>query len=552
MKIALAQLNPTVGDISGNIARIAEVAAQHQRNVDLIVFTELFVVGYPPRDLLAEPWFIRESSKAIDQVRQLSAKFPSAGILFGAPVATHSETGLGLHNSAILVNRGEIVFTQHKSLLPTYDVFYEGRYFDPAESVSIVRFKDTTLGISICEDFWNDPELWPQRIYATDPIESLALQGAQLMINISASPFALGKEQLRYRLIRNHARKHRVPFIFVNQVGANDELIFDGRSMVFDPDGRLTHLLPEFEEAVTVIDTNWYKPADHQLVCEECEDLYRALTLGIRDYLRKCGFSKAVIGLSGGIDSAVVGALAAAAIGPENVLGITMPSPYSADESTMLAQQLAENLGIEFRIIPITPLYDAYTRYLGPQLGMRPGEINVAFENVQARIRGNILMSFSNQTNAIVLSTGNKSEMATGYCTLYGDMAGGLAAISDVPKTLVFELARYINRTREVIPIRTIERPPSAELRPNQVDRDSLPPYDILDRILHHYIEERMSIDQMVKVGLDRETVKWVVRAVDYNEYKRRQSAPGLKVTSRAFGIGRRMPVAAKYNHGDD
>lgn len=552
MKLALAQLNPTVGDMAGNISRIAEVASKYQRDVDLIVFPELFLVGYPPRDLLAEPWFIRESARAIDRVRQLSAQFPAAGILFGAPVATHSETGLGLHNSAILVYRGELVFTQHKSLLPTYDVFYEARYFDAAESVSVTRFRDTTLGISICEDAWNDSELWPQRIYGSDPIESLVSQGAQLMINISASPFALGKEQIRYRLIKNHARKHRLPFIFINQVGANDELIFDGRSMVFDPDGRMIQLLPAFEESVVVMDTSWYKPVDHPLVCDEREDLYRALTLGIRDYLRKCGFSKAVIGLSGGIDSAVVGALAVAAIGSENVLGITMPSVYSADESTALAQQLAENLGIQFRIIPISPLYDAYTRYLGPQLGMRQGEINVVFENVQARIRGNILMAFSNQTNAIVLSTGNKSELATGYCTLYGDMAGGLAAISDVPKTLVFQLARYINREREIIPLRTIERAPSAELRPNQVDQDSLPPYEIMDRILHHYIEERISIDQMVRLGFDREVVTWVVRAVDHNEYKRRQSAPGLKVTSRAFGIGRRMPVAAKYNHGDE
>jgi NAD+ synthase (glutamine-hydrolysing) len=436
-------------------------------------------------------------------------------------------------------------------LLPTYDVFYEARYFDPAEAVSVFRFRDTVLGISICEDFWNDPELWPQRIYRTDPIESLASQGAQIMINISASPFALGKEQIRYRLIKNHARKHRLPFVFVNQVGANDELIFDGRSMVFDSDGRMIHLLPAFEESVTVIDTNWYRPIDHPLVCDECEDLYRALVLGIRDYLRKCGFSKAVIGLSGGIDSAVVCALAAEAIGPENVLGIAMPSIYSADESTTLAQQQAEHLGIQFRIIPITPLYEAYQRNLGPELGVRQGEINLTFENIQARIRGNILMSFSNQTNALVLSTGNKSEMATGYCTLYGDMAGGLAAISDVPKTLVFQLAHYINREREIIPNRTIERPPSAELRPNQLDRDSLPPYETLDRILHNYIEERLTIEQMVRLGFERDTVTWVVRAVDHNEYKRRQSAPGLKVTSRAFGIGRRMPVAAKYNHGD-
>ena len=551
MKIALAQLNPTVGDFDGNIRRMAEIAEKHQRDVDLIVFSELFITGYPPRDLLAEPWFIRESGKAIDRVRELSAQYPAAGILFGAPVATHRETGVGLHNSAILAYRGELVFMQHKSLLPTYDVFYEGRYFDPSESVSVFRFRDTMLGISICEDFWNDPELWPQRIYRSDPIESLASQGAQILINISASPFALGKEQIRYRLIKNHARKHRLPFVFVNQVGANDELIFDGRSMVFDSDGRMIHLLPAFEESVTVIDTNWYRPIDHPLVCDENEDLHRALVLGIRDYLRKCGFTKAVIGLSGGIDSAVVSALAAEAIGPENVLGIAMPSIYSADESTTLAQQQADNMGIQFRIIPITPLYEAYQRYLGPELGMRQGEINLTFENIQARIRGNILMSFSNQTNALVLSTGNKSEMATGYCTLYGDMAGGLAAISDVPKTLVFELARHFNREREIIPTRTIERPPSAELRPNQLDRDSLPPYETMDRILHHYIEERLTIEQMVKLGLERKTVTWVINAVDHNEYKRRQSAPGLKVTSRAFGIGRRMPVAAKYDHGN-
>jgi NAD+ synthase (glutamine-hydrolysing) len=548
MKLALAQLNPVVGDIEGNLARLLTTCREWQERADLVVFSELFLTGYPPRDLLAEPWFIEKTQGAIDRLVAASSEFPSLGILFGAPVSAESEAGLGLYNAAILVQGGKRLFTQFKSLLPTYDVFDEARYFDASTEIHTVSFKDTILGINICEDAWNDPSLWTKQMYRTDPVAELARQGAQLLINISASPFYLGKESIRYRLIQNHAQRHGLPFAFVNQVGGNDELIFDGRSMYFDAQGRLTELFPGFEESIRLVDSaNPGAP----LPFEEQEliaSVNEALVLGVHDYLTKCGFHKAVIGLSGGIDSAVVAALAAQAIGKENVMGIAMPSDFSADESLTLARQLAENLGIQFRTIPIKNFYQGYASVLRPELGIKEGEIGLTLENIQARIRGNILMAFSNECKALVLSTGNKSELATGYCTLYGDMAGGLAVISDVPKTMVYDLAHYLNRERELIPERIITRPPTAELRPNQTDQDTLPPYPVLDAILNLYIEEHMPREQIVKRGFDPKIVEWVLKTVNRNEYKRRQAAPGLKVTTRAFGVGRRMPVAARYD----
>jgi NAD+ synthase (glutamine-hydrolysing) len=546
MKIALAQLDPTVGDIFGNSRRLLETAQAWKDRADLIVFPELYLTGYPPRDLLAESWFIDQIEKGIRDIVNASASLGDLGILFGTPVRTGTNTGLGLYNAALLVQNGKLIFTQHKSLLPTYDVFDEARYFDEALSIATFPFKDEVLGISICEDAWNDPELWQKRIYRFDPVADLVEHGATVLINISASPFYLGKDAIRYRLIQNHSHKHQRPFVFVNQIGGNDELVFDGRSMSFDRDGNPTSIMAAFAEEVRMVETSHLNGGQSFHEQDPTEALYQALVLGIRDYLRKCGFKKAAIGLSGGIDSALVAVLATEAIGPENVVGIAMPSRFSADESTTLAKQLAENLGLEFRTVPIESAYVAYLKTLEP-LGVDESKVSVTLENIQARIRGNILMALSNEVGAIVLSTGNKSELATGYCTLYGDMVGGLAVISDVPKTMVYQLSRYINRGKEIIPDRIITRPPSAELRPNQTDQDTLPPYDILDKILVEYIERHKSQADIIAMGYDASTVAWILKTVNRNEYKRRQAAPGFKVTTRAFGLGRRMPIAAKY-----
>ncbi|MFZ5754276.1 MAG: NAD+ synthase [Bacillota bacterium] len=545
MKITIAQLNPVVGDIEGNMARLIDTLSHYSCDTDLIVFPELFLAGYPPRDLLERDSFINKIRLAIDKIVVESVKFPETGLLFGAPITSGENTGKGLYNSALLVYQGRILLSQHKSLLPTYDVFDEARYFDPAPSIQTIPFKGETLGISICEDAWNDPELWPKRkMYAFDPIEELAVQGANLLINISASPFYVGKEEIRYRLIQNHARKYEVPFIYVNQVGANDELIFDGRSIALDKKGEPLLVCKAFQEEIKTVDTGekgipgLYKPQ------EKIEAVYQALVLGVRDYMKKSGFKKAVLGLSGGIDSALVCCIAKEAVGAENVLGISMPSPYSSRGSMEDSRKLAANLGVEFRVVPITGIYQAYLDTLKKHFAGR--EADTTEENIQARIRGNILMAFSNKFGYLVLSTGNKSEMAVGYCTLYGDMSGGLSVISDVPKTMVYELAKFINRHGEIIPQEIIDKAPSAELRPNQTDQDTLPPYPYLDKILQLYIEEGYGAQDLVEEGFDPETVKWVIKTVEKNEYKRRQAAPGLKVNTKAFGIGRRIPLAAK------
>jgi NAD+ synthase (glutamine-hydrolysing) len=544
----VAQLNPVVGDIDGNLAKIADTLSFRRKDApDLVIFPELFLAGYPPRDLLEKKWFIEKTEKAIKEILKISTQHPHTGILVGAPLPTGKNGGRGLYNAALLIDRGRELFRQSKSLLPTYDVFDEARYFDPAADTHVVPFRDEILGLSVCEDAWNDPELWPRQIYPSDPIAALARKGATVFINISASPFSIGKEAVRFRIIQNYARKFGIPFVFVNQVGSNDELIFDGRSMCVDKNGNPIEIFPSFREHVQTVETGvsetprLYRPQD------EVESVYEALVLGIRDYMGKCGVAKAVIGLSGGIDSALTCCLAREAIGRDNILGIAMPGPYSSPESLDDAEKLTGTLGIEFRTIPITPLYEAYLHSLKGHL-KSDGEVDVTLENIQARIRGNILMAFSNEYGSLVLSTGNKSELAVGYCTLYGDMAGGLAVISDVPKTLVYRLSRHINRKEEIIPASIIEKPPSAELKPDQRDQDTLPPYDILDRILHLYVREGRSLDEIVGEGIERETAVWVIRAVNRNEYKRRQAAPGLKVTSKAFGAGRRMPIAAKYD----
>ncbi len=549
MKIILAQLNATVGDLKGNLAKVIHLwqKASRQR-VDLVVFPELFLIGYPPRDLLERKWFLTQLEEALQHLVDLSPQYPGTGILLGTARPSGREAGKGLVNVASLIFEGQILLNQEKALLPSYDIFDETRHFDSALAIKTVTFKNKVLGVSICEDAWNDPDFWPEyQQYHFDPIATLVEQGADLLINISASPFHIGKEDLRFQMLQNHALKYGIPFIFVNQVGGNDELIFDGGSLAFDGQGELLTKSISFTESAAVVDLDQPGPSLAFLPGEYLAAVYQALLLGIKDYFAKCGFQKAVIGLSGGIDSALVAALATAALGRENVLGITMPSPYSSAGSVADSQQLAANLGISIQVIPISPIYESYLETLQPHFA--GAAFNVAEENIQARIRGNIIMAFSNKYGYLALSTGNKSELAVGYCTLYGDMAGGLSVISDLPKTMVYELAQFINRKKELIPVSIIEKAPSAELRPDQKDQDSLPPYEILDQVLYYYIEEGYSIEAICAQGFDRQMVTWVAKTVDRNEYKRRQAAPGLRITSKAFGLGRRMPVAMKQEY---
>ena len=546
MKITLAQLNPTIGDIQGNLAKVEKtLSACSKDSPDLVVFSELFLVGYPPRDLLERPSFIARTQGAIEKLLKVSRNYGQTGIIVGVPQPNHQPTGKAIHNSALLMYQGKLLFTHHKSLLPTYDVFDEPRYFEPGMVDTVVKFKDTILGISVCEDAWNDPALWPRRTYHHDPIETMAKSGARIIINIAASPFHRGKERLRYDIVRSHACKHQIPFVFVNQVGANDELIFDGRSICLDGAGNPIAVLPSFQEKIQTISLDQGGVATSYEPQEEIESVYQALVLGLKDYMAKCGFTTALLGLSGGIDSAVTCCIAVEALGSENVVAVTMPGPYSSPGSAEDSKNLAENLGISFQVIPISPLYEAYMESLEPHFKGR--EADVTEENIQARIRGNILMALSNKFGHLVLSTGNKSELAVGYCTLYGDMSGGLSVISDVPKTMVYELAGYINKQSPVIPQEIINKAPTAELRENQTDQDTLPPYEVLDQILHYYLDEHYSMEDILRLDFEPETVRWVVRAIDRNEYKRRQGPPGLKVTSKAFGTGRRMPIAAKF-----
>lgn len=544
MRVTICQLNPTVGDLEGNLSKLSKAAETSARDrPDLLVFPEMFLTGYPPRDLLEKPGFVRRAERALGRAAEMTRSYPGTGFLVGSPLAAGKHGWLA--NAAVLLFRGKLAGCQGKALLPSYDVFDETRYFAPAEKSRPIPFKGERLGVTVCEDAWNDPTLWPRgRRYWRDPVAELARAGATVLVNMAASPFEAGKDKTRFDLMARHARRHRLPLIMVNQVGGNDELVFDGRSFAVDHRGRLISMLPPFVEGIRTLDLEQSGGLKFTPMVE-AESIYQALVLGVRDYFAKCGFSKAVLGLSGGIDSALVAAIAAEALGPRNVLGITMPSPFSSRGSVEDSRKLADNLGIGFTKVPIAGLYQEYLDSLKPHFkGTKPG---LAEENIQARIRGNILMAFSNREGYLVLSTGNKSELAVGYCTLYGDMSGGLAVISDVPKTLVYQLARHVNRRREIIPQAIIKKEPSAELKPNQRDRDTLPPYPVLDKILRLYIEERREPEAIVKRGFSRKTVEWVLRAVRASEYKRRQAAPGLKVTGKAFGSGRRMPVAARY-----
>jgi NAD+ synthase (glutamine-hydrolysing) len=547
MRITIAQLNPIVGSVEHNTRRIAEIVARAAKDrADLAVFSELIITGYPPQDLLERPAFIDQAARELDHIRELSKRYKGLGIIVGCPVRTGLSEGNPLYNAAILISEGEILFQQAKMLLPTYDVFYEARHFLPARDNKIFAYKKEQLGISICEDLWFEQDSYNRSAYACDPIGMLAGKGASLFINISASPFSLGKERVRYDLIRKHAVRHRTPFLFVNQVGGNDELVFDGRSLYVDETGQARVVCASFEEDVRTIDTRDPGKKEPYELEDELETIYKALVLGTRDYLRKCGIPKVVVGLSGGIDSAVTVAVACDAVGPENVAAIAMPSEYTSPASLEDAKALAANLGITLEVVPIGRVMHAYDEALRGVFEGKPRDVTE--ENLQARIRGNLLMAYSNKYGHLPLSTGNKSELAVGYCTLYGDMSGGLAVISDIPKTVVYELALLINRKKNVIPRRVIERAPSAELKPDQVDQDVLPPYDVLDRILARYVDQGASHDQIVAEGFAADTVAWVIDAVRKNEFKRKQAAPGIKVTSKAFGSGRRMPVAAKYD----
>lgn len=541
MKLALAQINTTVGDFDGNLALLRTA---YERGVaagaELVVAPELAITGYPPRDLLLKSGFIEGNLVAL---KALAQSVGDTALVVGHVAANERQPGRPAVNAVSLLHQGHIVATRAKTLLPTYDVFDEDRYFEPAKDNAPVEFKGRRLGLTICEDVWNDDAFWPDRRYRSNPVDALVEQGAEILINVSASPWNLGKEAMRREMLASLAIKAQRPVVYCNAVGGNDELVFDGGSLALNAAGEKLAAGPHFSEALVEVDLEGATQPAAEL--DSMELLHDALVLGVRDYLGKCGFGSALIGLSGGIDSAVTAALAVQALGAANVRGISMPSPYSSQGSLDDSEALTANLGIQYDVIPIHAGFEMMKASLEPIFGDRPEDVTE--ENMQARLRGLILMAASNKFGSLVLTTGNKSELAVGYCTLYGDMCGGLAVISDVPKTKVFELARWINRNGEIIPEATITKPPSAELRPDQKDEDSLPPYEVLDAILEQYVVECRSVAEIVANGFEEATVKRVARLIDLNEYKRRQAAPGLKVTSKAFGVGRRIPVAQNY-----
>ena len=543
MKIALGQINPTVGDFAGNANKIIDFANRAKGvGASLILFPELSVCGYPPRDLVERPAFVAKNRETAEQI---AAATRGIAVICGMVTPADSDTGKSVLNSAALLVDGKIAFIQSKMLLPTYDVFDEMRNFAPAKSQNLFSFGGDQIALTICEDAWNDKSFWPKRLYTVDPVEGLIQAGGNLVLNISASPFWIGKRELRRDMLASIAKRDRVPVALVNQVGGNDSLVFDGSSIVLDGEGSVIAQGKSFEEDLIYFDSQSVTGDRHEQIAGDEGSAYAALVLGTRDYMRKCGFQKAIIGLSGGIDSALTAVIAADAVGPENVIGVGMPGQYSSAGSIEDARELAKNLGIRFELISIQPSYDAYRAMLkGVFAGQQE---DVTEENLQSRARGMLLMALSNKFGAIVLSTGNKSELGVGYCTLYGDMVGGLAVISDVPKTLVYRLSEYVNSRRPVIPRATMEKPPSAELRPDQKDSDSLPPYDVLDAVLEDYVEDAKSAEQIAaERGFELGTVRRVIGMVDRAEYKRQQAAPGLKISPKAFGYGRRIPIAAK------
>ena len=552
MKIAIAQINPTIGDFAGNVRMIRSKADEAaSTGCDLVIFPEMALCGYPPRDLLERPDFIRACQ---DAAKELLSGTKGIAVLCGTitPVS-ESRCGASLYNSALLFQHGRELARVHKRLLPVYDVFDETRYFRPGHSSEPVEFMGKRFGITVCEDIWSSTEgcgNWP--VYCENPVKELSDKGAELIVNISASPYSMGKADTRLCLLKKHATDCSIPFIYCNAVGGQDSLIFDGASMAVDAAGRVVSRAAAFAQDMIILETEgsgpecaMSGPVHDWPECHE-EEVVRALELGLRDYTRRCGLGKVTLGLSGGIDSAVTAAIACRALGRDKVLGVIMPSPYTSTESMEDAEALAENLGIDCVTIPIGDIFSQYLTTLEPVFSGR--EPNVAEENIQARIRGNILMAISNKLGHMVLTTGNKSELAVGYCTLYGDMSGGYALISDLPKTLVYEVAHWLNRSGRVIPQRVITKPPSAELRPGQTDQDDLPPYEILDPILEMYLEQSLSPAEITAHGFDIETVLKITAMVDRNEYKRQQAPIGPKITSKAFGIGRRYPIAHRFS----
>jgi len=542
MRIGFAQLNPTVGDFAGNSAKIlAAYRTLVDRGAEVVLAPELALPGYPPLDLLFKSQFVPRNLAALAGLHEQVGDVP---LLVGY-VDHNTGRGRPFRNAAALLQKGRPVQKTFKTLLPTYDVFDESRYFEPADVTAPINIGGQLCGVTICEDIWSRDYL-PRELYAHNPLADLVRQGARLILNLSASPFEVGKPGRRFEMLSARARRQGVAIAYCNSVGGNDQLVFDGHSLAIDSSGACRAQLPGFAEDLAVIDFHTPAPSPADPVFQSDEtDLFSALVLGTRDYLQKCGFKSVVLGLSGGIDSAVTAAIAAAALGPENVLGVTMPTRYSSDGSVKDSLQLAEALGVRCLTIPIEKPFTVFKELMTPFFDGRPEDVTE--ENMQPRLRGMTLMALSNKFGHLLLTTGNKSELAVGYCTLYGDMCGGLAVISDVPKMMIYRLARWLNREREIIPWSTIEKPPSAELRPNQTDQDTLPPYDVLDAILECLVEDHLSVDEIIARGFAADTVRWVARRVAQNEYKRAQSVPGLKVTGKAFGIGRKMPVAQRY-----
>jgi NAD+ synthetase len=543
MKIGIAQINPVVGDFPGNAKRI--LAAYRQcldAGAEIVLTPELSLTGYPPRDLVFKSQFVPKCLQALDYLAGESRNVP---LIVGYVDRNHPKhPGKPFRNAAAWLEQGEIRHRVHKTLLPTYDVFDERRYFEPGESCEPILWNGKRIGLTICEDIWTEDYL-QRPLYDRDPVDELVSKGIDILLNISASPFHLGKPILRRAMIAGIAHRAKVPLVYCNTVGANDQLVFDGHSLVAGPNGRISLQVPGFIETCQVVDP--FETVETDVPVDDCEPahIYQALVLGLRDYVTKCGFSSVCLGLSGGIDSALTAVIAADALGPENVRGLTMPSPYSSRGSVDDSFALAKNLGIRCDEVSIAAPFQAIKDAMQPIFDGKPEDVTE--ENMQARIRGLLLMSLSNKENHLLLTTGNKSELAVGYCTIYGDMNGGLAVISDLPKTRVYEVSRWINREREIIPWNTIDKPPSAELRPDQKDQDTLPPYEILDAILELYIEHHHSADEIIARGFEENTVRWVQRRVDLNEWKRHQAAPGLRVTSKAFGIGRRMPIVQRF-----
>jgi len=548
MRVALAQINTTVGDVEGNVDKMISMARQAAvRGADVVVFPELAVVGYPPRDLLEKPVFYERAAEAERRLAEATAGL-NLTLVYGTVSSTgNRNAGKPAWNLAVVLERGNILFRQAKMLLPTYDVFDEARYFRPAERQFPCWICGVKTALTVCEDAWNDKQYWERPLYERDPVDELVSAGARLLISINASPFHMGKRRLRRDIFSATARHHSVPVIYVNQVGGNDELIFDGSSFAMNARGEVIASAASFREDLVLVDLESGSGDHHETPLTDEEAVYEALVLGTRDYVHKCGFQRVLLGLSGGIDSSLTAVIATEAVGKQHVTGVAMPGPYSSEASLTDARQLASNLGIRFEVIPIQKPYEAMLAALDPVFAGLPQDVTE--ENIQARLRGMILMALSNKWGALVLTTGNKSELAVGYCTLYGDMAGGLAVISDVPKTMVYRLARIANRRNgNPIPENVFQKPPSAELRPNQKDTDSLPEYEFLDQVLHLYIEENLPSRRIAeKLGAPVETVRQIVNMVDRNEYKRRQAPPGLKVTTKAFGMGRRLPIAQRF-----